>query len=303
MGEVAAVVDIGTQSTRLLVSDGRRDLLRTSVVTHLGRGVKEHRCFDPESLRATLAVLTDFRRQADEQGATRWRAISTESVRLAQDPDAFLVPAAQALGVAPEMVSGQEEGTLSFAGATAKLDRSTGPFVTVDLGGGSTEFAVGTKSCDGVFSAPFGATVLTEAYLGTDPPSPAELSSALSIVAYHLDDVVRDLPGVPGANRFLGLGGTFTTMAAVEIGLDRYDRDVVNGFALTRAAAEDVFRTLVTETQGQRIENPGLPPERARTIVGGACAVVGLMRFFALDHITVSDDDLLDGLVARLLDI
>jgi exopolyphosphatase / guanosine-5'-triphosphate,3'-diphosphate pyrophosphatase len=302
MGEIAAVVDIGTQSTRLLISDGRRDLVRTAVITHLGRGIKERGSFDPGCLDATLAVLADFRRLADEHGATRRRAISTESVRLARDPDSFLVPAAETLGVRPELVSGEEEGGLAFAGATAKLDPATGPFVTVDLGGGSTEFAVGTERCDGVVSAPFGATVLTETYVAGDPPAPEELSAMLTIVEAHLDDVVRELPAVADANRFLGLGGTFTTMAAVEIGLDPYDRERVNGFTLERAAAEDVFRTLVTEDHAARVHNPGLPEARARTIVGGASAVVGLMRFFGLAELTISDDDLLDGLVARLLD-
>ena len=116
----------------------------------------------------------------------------------------------------------------------------------------------------------------------------------------HLDDVARALPAAREAVTFLGMGGTFTTMAAVEIGLDPYDRDQINGFELTRDAAEDVFRTLVTERFADRICNPGLSEARAGTILGGACAVVAIMRFFGLEQIRISDDDLLDGIIAEL---
>jgi exopolyphosphatase/guanosine-5'-triphosphate,3'-diphosphate pyrophosphatase len=199
-----------------------------------------------------------------------------------------------------ETVSGEEEGRLAFAGATARQPPGLAPFVTVDLGGGSTEFAVGTSSCEAVVSAPFGATMLTERYLPSDPPRPEELVAALSIAEAHLDDVARAVPAIPEAMTFLGLGGTFTTIAAVEIGLAQYDRSRVNGFRLDRAAAEDVYRTLVTERLADRLQNPGLPPERGGTIVGGACAVVAIMRYFGLDAVVISDNDLLDGLIGDL---
>lgn len=295
-----AAVDVGTQSTRLLISAGGRDLERHGVVTHLGRGVRERGAFDPERLEATLATLDGFRAAMDRHGVQRARGISTEAVRLAADPQQFLGPAAERLGFPLELVRGEEEGRLAFAGATAGLGGVGAPYVTVDLGGGSCEFSVGTDTCEGVFSAQIGATVLTEAYLEHDPPWAEELSAALSIVEAHVDEVARALPATREAGTFIGLGGTFTTVAAVEIGLEPYDRNAVNGFALTRAAAEDVFRTLVTERLADRLHNPGLPEARARTIVGGICAVVGIMRYFALDEIRVSDDDLLDGIVAEL---
>lgn len=301
MDPVVAAIDVGTQSSRLLISAGGRDVVRQAVVTHLGRGVRQHGAFEPERLQATLDALAGFRRLMDQHGVRRARGISTEVVRLAADPSAFLGPAGELLGVELELVSGDEEGRLAFAGATASLDRADGPFVTMDLGGGSCEFSVGTERCEGVLSVPVGASVLTEAYIAGDPPRPEELSAALSIVEAHVDDVARAVPAVREATTFIGLGGTFTTMAAVEIGLEPYDRDRINGFALSRAAAEDVFRTLATETLAERIENPGLAEARGRTIVGGACAVVGIMRYFGLDEVRISDDDLLDGIVADLL--
>jgi exopolyphosphatase/guanosine-5'-triphosphate,3'-diphosphate pyrophosphatase len=301
VADVVAAVDVGTQSTRLLVSDGEADLARVATVTHLGKGVVASGQLDPERVEATLEVLREFRALADRHGASRSRAITTAVVRNSANPDAFLSAAEDILGVALETVSGEEEGRLAFAGATAKLPADLAPFVTVDLGGGSTEFAVGSEACEAVISAPFGATMLTERYLPSDPPRPEELVAALSIAEAHLDDVARTVPAIPAAKTFLGLGGTFTTIAAVEIGLPTYDRAVVNGFHLQRAAAEDVYRTLVTERHAHRIQNPGLPAERGHTIVGGACAVVEIMRYFGLDAVVISDDDLLDGLVSDLL--
>ncbi|MGD9753865.1 MAG: exopolyphosphatase [Acidimicrobiia bacterium] len=298
-GAVAAI-DVGTQSSRLLISDAGRDVVRLATVTHLGRGVRERRAFDPERLTATLDALRHFRGLMDEHGVVLARGISTEVVRLADDPEAFLVPAGEVLGVPLELVDGEEEGRLAFAGATAALDVADGPFVTMDLGGGSCEFSVGLERCAGVFSAAFGASVLTEAYVESDPPRPEELTAALSVVEVHLDDVTRALPAVAEARTFIGLGGTFTTMAAVEIGLDPYDRSVINGFSLTKSAAEDVFRTLVTEPFADRVHNPGLAEARGHTIVGGACAVVAIMRSLGLEAVRISDDDLLDGIVAEL---
>ncbi len=298
-GTVAAV-DIGTQSTRLLVSRDGQDLIRRTTVTHLGQGADAAGELDPERVEATLAALSAYRAEMDAAGVRAVRAIATAVVRRAKDPDAFLDAAAGVLGVRPELVEGTEEGRLAFAGATASLDRALAPFVTVDLGGGSTEFAVGTVASEGVVSLPLGASWLADTFLHADPPRPEELSSALSVAQLHLDDLVRELPAVRDATTFLGLGGTFTTMAAVEQGMATYDPARINGFVLTRAAAEDVFRTLVTEAADDRRHNPGLPASRVRTIVGGACVVVAVMRYFDLPRVVISERDLLDGIVAEL---
>ncbi len=298
---VVAAIDVGTQSTRLLVSNAHGELLRRSVITHLGRGVSERRSFDPQQLVATLDTLRAFRRDMDDLGVTHARGISTEAVRLAADPSLFLRPASEVLRFDLELISGTQEGCLAFDGATAGLDQADAPFVTIDLGGGSCEFALGTDHCEQVFSATFGASVLTEAYIEHDPPRPEELLAALSIVQAHIDEVARVIPELRDAGSFIGLGGTFSTMAAVEIGLADHDRDAVNGFLLTRSAAEDVFRTLVTESYADRLHNPGLDPARARTIVGGSCAVVAIMRYFGLDAVRVSEADLLDAIVSDLL--
>jgi exopolyphosphatase/guanosine-5'-triphosphate,3'-diphosphate pyrophosphatase len=300
---IVGAIDIGSTSTRLLITDGQADRVRRTTITGLGQGLGDAGAVDAERAAATLDCLGGYRRLLDEHGAEAVRAVATSSLRRADDGGDLLARAADVLGVRPEVIDGEEEGRLGFIGATARLDADRGPFVVVDLGGGSCEFSVADRAADriDVFSAEFGAARLTERWIEHDPPRPEELTACLSVVEAHLDDVRRELPAVLDAPTWLGLAGTFCTFAAVDIGLEPYDRDQVNGFVLTRAAAEDVFRTLVTEPLVDRLTNPGLPPERATVIVGGACAVVAIMRFFALDEITVSDDDLLDGIARGLL--
>jgi exopolyphosphatase/guanosine-5'-triphosphate,3'-diphosphate pyrophosphatase len=291
-----AAVDIGSTSIRLLVSDGHSDLERRTTITRLADGIDRHGHVDAQRAEATLDCLRAYRDLLTGHGVQRTRAVATSVLRRTQDGEAFLDRVTEVLGVRPDIVSGTDEGRLAFAGATARLPAQEGPFVVVDLGGGSCEFT----TADGVFSAEFGAARLTERWVDHDPPLPEELVACLSVAEAHLDDVRRELPDVAEARTWLGVGGTFCTFAAVDIGLDPYDRERVNGYRLRREAAEDVYRTLVTEPLAERQENPGLPPDRAEVIVGGACAVVEIMRFFGLEEIVVSDDDLLDGIVAAL---
>jgi exopolyphosphatase/guanosine-5'-triphosphate,3'-diphosphate pyrophosphatase len=142
---------------------------------------------------------------------------------------------------------------------------------------------------------------LTEQYLHRDPPAPEELAAAISVAEAYLDDVVREVPASREASLMVGLAGTVTTVAAVELGLARYDRDRIHHFRLTRAAAEDVFRTLATEARADRIHNPGLEEARADVIVGGCCVLVAVLRYFELAECLVSEADILDGMAAGLL--
>jgi exopolyphosphatase/guanosine-5'-triphosphate,3'-diphosphate pyrophosphatase len=301
-----AAVDCGTNSTRLLVAgeDGAT-LERLMRITRLGQGVDATGRLADEAVARTVEVLREYREVMDRHGVSRVRMTATSAARDASNRDDFFSAAHEAVGVTPELLGGDEEGRLSFRGATAELDAGDGPFLVVDIGGGSTEFAVGSPASDGggpegVLSTDIGCVRLTEKFLHSDPPAPEELSQAFDIVRGHLDDVTREIPTVVEARRFVGLAGTVTTMAAVEIGLPAYDRDRVHHFVLTRQAAEDVFRTLATETRRQRVHNPGLEEARADVIVGGAVILVGIMRYFDLDECLVSESDILDGLVASL---
>lgn len=303
-GPVVAAVDIGTASTRLLVSDGAgRALDRSTVVCGLGVGGGSSGRLAPSGIAATLEALGGFRLRCDELGATRIRAVGTAALRGAAPDDvaAFLAAAEHALGVPVEVIDGSTEAALAHRGALGALPQIAGITATIDLGGGSIDVAVGEEGAQPrTWSLPIGAIGLTERFLQGDPPPPEDLVAALSIVEAHLDDLARGLPDVGSADRVVGLGGTFTTMAAVELGLEPYDDAAVHGFVLTRAAAEDVFRTLVTEPLADRVHNPGLPADRALHILGGATAVVAVYRFLGLESVVVTGCDLLDGIVDDL---
>jgi len=296
-----AAIDIGTNSVRLLVSqDGRTTLERLMRITRLGKGVDASGRLDPDAIERTVAVLREYRDVMDRFGVGRVRMTATSAARDAANRDDFFDAAEAAVGVRPELLSGEEEGRLSFLGATADLDPADGPFLVCDIGGGSTEFSYGTTESEATISTDMGCVRITEAWLHSDPPSAEELSQAISIVEIHLDDVVREIPEATEAATFVGLAGTVSAAAAIEIGLAEYDRDHIHHFVLTKAAVEDVFRTLATEALADRIHNPGLERERADVIVGGMCVLVSIMRRLGFRECLVSEADILDGLAMSI---
>lgn len=270
-------------------------------ITGLGRGVDDHRRLAGDAVERTLDVLRGYRTRLEGAGVASVRAVATSAVRDAVNRDEFLAAAGAALGWPVEVVSGEEEAVASFWGATAGLDPSMAPFLVVDIGGGSTEVVVGASVVEEAMSLDIGCVRITERFLHHDPPEPDELFAALSYVATHLDDVLRCMPAAVEATTLVGLAGTVSTTAAVEIGLERYDRERLHGFVLTKDAVEDVFRTLATEAADDRRHNPGLEPGRVDTIVGGLCVLVSVLRRLGFDRLVVSESDILDGLVADLL--
>ncbi len=296
-----AAVDCGTNSTRLLITDGQRTLERRMVITRLGQGVDKTGRLNAEAIGRTIAVLADYKALMDEHGVTKMRAAATSAARDAVNRDDFFGAAGDALGVVPELLSGDEEGRLSFSGATDGLDAADGPFLVCDIGGGSTELIIGGTTVEGGRSLDIGSVRLTEQLLLGDPPTAEELSNAVGFVRDELEELRRELPILGGARRLVGVAGTITTVAAVEQGLQEYDRDRIHHFVLTKAAAEDVFRTLATETGEERRFNPGLDPGRADVIVGGCIILVCVMRVFGFAACLVSESDILDGLAASLL--
>jgi exopolyphosphatase/guanosine-5'-triphosphate,3'-diphosphate pyrophosphatase len=303
VAEVLAAIDCGTNSTRLLVSEGgTRTVERLMRITRLGQGVDAAGVLVPDAVNRTLDVLREFRQVMDRHGVQRVRMTATSAARDAANREDFFTAAEQIVGARPELLTGDEEGRLSFLGATAQLDAAEGPFLVVDIGGGSTEFAVGRTEPEGVLSVDIGCVRLTEKFIHHDPPAPEELSQVVSVTKDYLEDVARELPAALEAKRFVGLAGTVSTVAAVEQGLPAYDTEKIHHFVLTHEAAEDVFRTLATEKRVDRIHNPGLEEARADVIVAGTAILVAIMRFFEFDECLVSEADILDGLVLSLLD-
>ena len=198
-GPLVGVVDCGTNTVRLLVAragaDGRVETVeRLTEITRLGAGVDATGRLDPEAVERTVTVLRRFRRALDRHGVERVRMTATSAARDGADAGAFFDEAEHVLGVRPELLGGDEEGRLAFLGATSELDPVDGPFLVVDIGGGSTEFVVGREAPEGVLSVDVGSVRLTEKYIHHDPPLPEELSACISVTEAHLEDVVRDLP-------------------------------------------------------------------------------------------------------------
>jgi exopolyphosphatase/guanosine-5'-triphosphate,3'-diphosphate pyrophosphatase len=299
-----AAIDIGTNSTNLLIVDPQgNEIVREVNVTRLGKGVAASGLLDDSAIAATVQQLAIYASLLKQHSVETFRVTATEACRRASNANIFLDQAQTILGKRPEIISGVLEGQLAYRGALSKLEPHNGTTIVVDIGGGSTEVMIGVgNELQHTVSFPFGAVVLTETELQRDPPRPEELTNAIGFVTDFMDDLVREQPQVLEATRVVGVAGTIVTIAAVELGIARFDPVALHGMTLTREAAEDVFRTLATESLTDRKSNPGLPPERADVIVGGCCALVGIMRRLRLPFITVSVHNLLDGVVQHILD-
>ena len=294
-----AVIDVGTNSTNLLVTDAGTDLERIITVTRLGEGLHASGVLSGAAMARTVDVIESHAARARELGAGTVLVAGTAACRRARNTADLVASVRERTGLDLTVVPADIEASLSFAGALRGLPRIAGNTLVVDIGGGSTELTVGVDSPLHTASIPVGAVTATESELTTDPPHPADLTNVIGAVQDDLEEMGRLHPEMLGAQRVVGVAGTIVTVAAVEIGLATFDDAVLHGFVLTRDAAEDVFRTLATEDLAQRRKNPGLPADRADVIVGGCCILVGVMRRLGLPEITVSTRSLMDGAALR----
>jgi len=293
-----AAIDIGTNSTNLLIADAQgNDIVREVHVTGLGRGVVHNNMLNEDAIARTIARLQHYATLIKQHEVGAIRVTATEACRRATNAAVFLDQAEAVLGTRPLIIAGTEEGRLAYSGALSHLPAHEGITLVIDIGGGSTEIMIGEKSLQHTVSFPVGTVVLTESHLLHDPPRPEELTNAIGLVTDFMDDLIRDHPEVLSASRVVGVAGSIVTIAAVEIGLQEFDATALQGARMTRENVEEVFRTLATETIADRKFNPGLPADRADVIVGGCCVLVGVMRKLRIPEIMVSVNNLLDGLV------
>ena len=293
-----AAIDIGTNSTNLLIADAQgNDIVREVHVTGLGRGVVHDNTLNEDAIARTIARLQHYASLIKQHEVGAIRVTATEACRRATNAAVFLDQAEAVLGTRPLIIAGTEEGRLAYSGALSHLPAHEGITLVVDIGGGSTEIMIGEKTLHHAVSFPVGTVVLTESHLHHDPPRPEELTNAIGFVTDFMDDLIRDHPEVLNATRVVGVAGSIVTIAAVEIGLQEFDAAALHGARMTRENVEEVFRTLATETLADRKFNPGLPADRADVIVGGCCVLVGVMRKLRIPEIMVSVNNLLDGLV------
>jgi len=300
-----AAIDCGTNSTRLLVADGQgRPLERLMRITRLGQGVDATGRLAPEAIERCLAALREFRGVMDGLGVTRGRLTATSAARDAANGADFLAAAGEVTGLRPELLSGLEEGRLSLAGAVADLDLGDGPFLVLDIGGGSTELVAADGPDDPALAAvslQLGCVRLSERFLTDDPPTGAELSAAAEEVAAQLGSAVAAHPRYRETRRLVGLAGTVSTLASLQLGLAEYDRDRIHHAELAAGDVAGWFHRLAAEPAADRLVRPGMEPGRQDVIVGGALILHAVMERFGFDRCLVSEADILDGLVASQL--
>jgi len=311
--ETVAAIDCGTNSIRLLIADridGRlRDLHREMRIVRLGEGVDATGQFSPDALGRTRAALEDYAALLRGHGVRKLRMVATSATRDAANREDFFAMTADVLGsVVPgaiaEVITGSEEAELSFNGAVGELDSAAAPFVVVDLGGGSTEVVLGTGS--GVrasYSADIGCVRMTERCLHSDPPTAAEVAAAREVVRERLAEALRVVP-VAQAKTWVGVAGTFTTIAALAYGMAEYDADAIH---LSRVRFGDLLAVcdqLIGMTRAQRAALGPMHEGRVDVIGGGAIIVeelaAALSERAGIDEIIVSEHDILDGIALSI---
>lgn len=310
-----AAVDCGTNSIRLLISevqaDGKiRDIVRTMEIVRLGQGVDATGEFAPEALERTRVALEGYVKQMKFEKVQRVRMVATSATRDAKNQDEFFEMTTQLLGqiesgAKAEAITGEEEALLSFKGAVADLRFERGPYCVIDLGGGSTEFVVGTIDGDilGAHSAQMGCVRLTERIMRTDPPTDSEIEIAEDYVEERMQEVEKIVP-ISSAKTFVGCAGTFTTLSALAQGLESYDPDAIHGSELRFDALRVLTRQLMGKPSATRALNPVIHPGRADVIGGGSVAVEGIIKMIERNSdassFFISEKDILDGIVAGI---
>lgn len=301
--ERLAAVDVGTNSTRLLVADvdgGRvvAELARETVITRLGKGVDRTGRFDPAALRRTLDVLAGYAAVSERLGVARRRVVATSATRDAANRRQFLDGVRQLLGVEAEVLSGEEEAAAAYRGATHDLpgDQRT---LVVDIGGGSTELILGRREPEAMLSLDVGCVRLHERHLHSDPPTAAEVAALRADADAHLARVTGVLDP-SSAERVVGVAGTITTVTAIGLGLDAYDPRRIHRSALRADEIAAVAGKLAAMTVAERAALPVMAKGREDVIAAGALLLDELVRTFGFPRVIASEADILDGVLLGL---
>ena len=308
-----AAIDCGTNSIRLLIADRvdhrLRDVHREMRIVRLGEGVDATGRFAAEALARTEAALVDYAVLLREHGVRKLRMVATSATRDAENRDEFFAMTAGVLGdVVPgaiaEVITGSQEAELSFNGAVGELDTAAAPFVVVDLGGGSTEVVLGdARGVQASYSADIGCVRMTERCLHSDPPTAAEVAEARDVVRDRLSEALRVVP-VEQAKTWVGVAGTFTTIAALARGMDTYDPEAIHLSRIGFGGMLAVCDQLIGMTRAQRAALGPMHAGRVDVIGGGAIVVQELAAAMSeragIDELVVSEHDILDGIALSI---
>ena len=292
-------VDCGTNSIRLLVADvegdRKTDVHREMRVVRLGQGVDRTGELAAEALERTRVALVDYAATCRELGTERVRMVATSATRDARNRDEFREMVQDVLGVAPEVVSGDEEAALSFDGATRGLDPAQGPFLVMDIGGGSTELVLGTSEPKAALSVDVGCVRLTERHLLDDPPTSSQVAAAEADVDAAIARVRAVVP-VEQARTAVGLAGSVTTVAAIALAREAYDAERIHLSRIPAVDVRGVTDRLLAMSRAERAALPVMHPGRVDVIGAGALVLATLVDRLGLPEVLVSESDILDGI-------
>ena len=298
-----AAIDCGTNSIRLLIADidGKnfREVVRDMEIVRLGQGVDETGQFHPDAIARTLAAVDKFAAEIAKRGVEKIRFCATSATRDATNRHLFVDGVRDRLGIELEVISGDEEAALSFAGAIKDLDPSNGPFLVVDIGGGSTEFVFGTSTVEAARSVNIGCVRMTERRFASDPATAQQIEAARSDIQAAIAQAAAVVP-ITQAKTLVAVAGTATTVAAAALDLPEYDRYAIHLSRISAQQTHDAATMFATSTREQRLALGYMHPGRVDVIAAGSLVLSEIMKATGASEFVASESDILDGMAFSL---
>jgi exopolyphosphatase/guanosine-5'-triphosphate,3'-diphosphate pyrophosphatase len=299
-----AAIDCGTNSIRLLIADiegnNFREVTRLMEVVRLGQGVDKTGAFHPDAIARTLAAVDLYATEIAKRGVEKIRFCATSATRDATNRALFIDGVKERLGIEPEVIAGEVEAALSFQGATKDFDKSQGPFLVIDIGGGSTEFVFGTDSVEAARSMNIGCVRMAERHFTGDQPDPGQIASAIEDIDEAIAQAGKTV-SITKAKTVIMVAGTATTVAAAALDLSKYDRYAIHLARIPAARAHEISQQLLRETREQRAAHGYMHPGRVDVIGAGSLVLDRIMKASGASEFVASESDILDGMAWSLV--
>jgi len=299
-----AAIDCGTNSIRLLIADidgsNFREITRQMEVVRLGQGVDKTGAFHPDAIARTLAAVDLYAAEIAKRGVEKIRFCATSATRDATNRALFIDGVKERLGIEPEVIAGEVEAALSFQGATKDFDKSQGPFLVIDIGGGSTEFVFGTDSVEAARSMNIGCVRMTERHFTGDQPDPGQIASAIEDIDENIRQAAKTVP-ITQAKTVIMVAGTATTVAAAALDLPEYDRYAIHLSRISAERTHQISTELLRETREQRVAHGYMHPGRVDVIGAGSLVLDRIMIATGANEFVASESYILDGMAWSLV--
>ena len=298
MSRVAAI-DCGTNSIRLLIADvsegNFRELYRTMEIVRLGEGVDKNKSFDPAAIERTLRATAAFSEEIARRGVTAIRFCATSATRDAENRALFIDGVREILGIEPEVISGEEEARLSFAGAVSEMHPSDAPFLVIDIGGGSTEFVYGEREVNFAKSVNIGCVRMSERHFATAPATSVSVDAAIADIDSAIEEAAQVVP-IKQARTLIAVAGTATTVAAAALNLAEYDRYAIHLSRISAEKTSEISKLFLSMTRDEISSLGYMHPGRVDVIAAGALVLDRIMKTTGATEFVASERDILDGM-------